>query len=273
MKIASKKALVLKKSHEQLDKFLKDKSEALPKDFNETRFLQNAMTVLNETKGIEKMTPTSVARTMLKGAFLGLDFFMGECYAIPYGNKLTFITDYKGEIKLAKLYSSNPIQDIYAKLVREGDEFKEKIVNGKQVVEFDPISFNDGEIIGAFAVCLYTDGSMIYETMSKKEIEGIRKNFSKMPNSMMWKDTPGEAYKKTVLKRLCKMIDLNFDSHEQAKAFDDSSDVEFKDDKKKPEKSPYDAIDVDYEDIDEDEESGQAEDNDFGDEAEEALKE
>src|SRR5690554_4254517 len=250
------KQLVLTKSYEKLEEFLQSKSEALPKDFNQTRFLQNCMTVLQETKNIEKMNPISVARTMLKGAFLGLDFFNRECYAIPYGTQLTFITDYKGEIKLAKKYSSNPIQDIYAKVVREGDKFEEKITDGKQSINFEPKPFNDGNIIGAFAVCLYRDGSMLYETMSKKEIEGIRDKFSKMPNSMMWKDTPGEAYKKTTLKRLCKMIPLNFDSYEQAKTFDESSEMEF-DNHKQPEKSPYDdfsddeSIDVDYEEVNE----------------------
>src|SRR5690606_25917163 len=174
-----KKALVLQQSYSQLERFLQTKAAALPKDFNQTRFLQNCMTVLQETKDIEKMHPVSIARTMLKGAFLGLDFFNRECYAIPYGNQLQFQTDYKGEIKLAKKYSINKIKDIYAKVVREGDKFEEKVVDGKQYVNFEPIPFNDGEIIGSFAVVLFEDGSMMYETMSKAEIEAIRDNFSK----------------------------------------------------------------------------------------------
>ncbi|KGO12968.1 recombinase [Clostridium botulinum] len=41
------------------------------------------MTVLKDTKNIEKCNEVSVARTMLKGVLLGLDFFNKECYAIP----------------------------------------------------------------------------------------------------------------------------------------------------------------------------------------------
>src|SRR3712207_3606123 len=125
--MANNKELVLKRTHKDLIKLLQSKEEALPKDFNQTRFLQNCMTVLQDAKNIENCNPTSVARTMLKGAFLGLDFFNKECYAIPYGNSLNFQTDYKGEIKLAKKYSINPIKDIYAKTVREGDLFEEEI--------------------------------------------------------------------------------------------------------------------------------------------------
>jgi recombination protein RecT len=221
--------LVLKTAHNQLEKLLVSKAGALPKDFNQTRFLQNCMTVLQDTKGIEKVQPITIARTMLKGAFLGLDFMNKECYAIPYGNGLQFQTDYKGEVKLAKKYSINPIKDIYAKLVRVGDDFVEEIRDGQQYISFKPQPFNDGEIIGAFAVCFYNDGSMIYETMSKKEIEAVRDNYSKMPKGPTWTKSYGEMCKKTVLRRLCKNISLDFDSIEQRQAYDDGADTEFKD--------------------------------------------
>lgn len=221
--------------HSNLQTLLKNKSEALPKGFNQTRFLQNCMTVLQDTKGIEKVEPITIARTMLKGAFLGLDFFNRECYAIPYGNQLNFQTDYKGEIKLAKKYSINPIKDIYAKLVREGDEFQEEIVDGKQTITFKPKAFNNGTILGAFAVALFKDGSMMYETMSVEEMEHVRNKFSKMANGQAWKDSTGEMYKKTVLRRLCKLIELDFDTIEQKQAFDEGSGLEFKNDKEKVE--------------------------------------
>jgi recombination protein RecT len=227
-----KKMVVLSESHKMLNKLLETKQEALPKDFNKARFLQNCMTVLQDTKDIEKCQPISVARTMLKGAFLGLDFFNRECYAIPYGGSLQFQTDYKGEIKLAKKYSFNPIKDIYAKVVHEGDDFQESIKDGQQTIDFKPIPFNNGEIIGAFAVCLFQDGSMLYETMTKQEIEGIRNNFSKAKNSPAWVKTPGEMYKKTVLRRLCKLIELDFDSIESKKIYNETSDFEFQDESK-----------------------------------------
>ena len=226
--------LMLKTVSENLKDLLAKKSAALPRNFNETRWLQNCMTVLSDTKDIEKCEPRSVARTMLKGAFLGLDFFNKECYAIPYGTSLNFQTDYKGEVKLCKMYSINPIKDIYAKLVKKGDVFEESIKDGKQTINFSPISFNDGEIIGAFAVVYYQDGSMMYETMSLKDIEETRRNYSKMPDGKAWKLSFGEMCKKTVLRRLCKGIELNFDNAEQDKAFQEGGDLK-------------DTIDVDIE--------------------------
>jgi len=209
-----------------LTKLLDEKKDALPKDFNQTRFMQNCMTVLLDTKDIDKIEPISIVRTMLKGAFLGLDFFNKECYAIPYAGKMQFIADYKGEKKIVKKYSINPIQDIYAKLVRAGDEFEECVIAGQQTINFKPLSFNDNEIEGVFAVVLFKDGSMQYEVMSVKEIEQTRNNFSKMANGQAWTKSFGEMAKKTVLRRLCKHIEIDFESVEQQKEYYDSSDME-----------------------------------------------
>lgn len=228
--------------HTGLSDSLDKQVAALPKDFNKPRFLQNCMTVLQDGQAdFSKCDANSVVRTLLKGAFLGLDFFNGECYAIAYGGTVQFQTDYKGEIKLCKRYSRNPIKDIYAKVVREGDEFVETIENGNQTVCFNPKPFNDGPIIGAFAVCLYKDGSMIYDTMSVAEIEHTRKTFSKQANGKAWTSSYGEMCKKTVLRRLCKLIDLNFDTAEAMQAFEDGSAFDVKHPKKE---EPEKAVDV-----------------------------
>lgn len=209
-----------------LDSALDKQAAALPRQFNKQRFMQNCMTVLQEND-FSKCEAGTVVRTLLKGAFLGLDFFNKECYAIPYGGKVQFQTDYKGEVKLCKKYSINPVKDIYAKVVREGDTFEEFIECGEQRVNFKPLLFNNGKIIGAFAVAMFRDGSMIYDTMSVDEMEHTRQKFSKMPNGQAWKDSTGEMYKKTVLRRLCKVIELDFESIEQKQAFDGASDYEF----------------------------------------------
>ena len=206
---------------------LAENMKALPDGFNKQRLILNCITVLKDNlKDFNNIDPTSIASTFAKGAYLGLDFFNGECYAIPYGGTVKFQTDYKGEIKLTKKYSKNPIKDIYAKNVKEGDFFEEIIENGRQSVNFRPIPFSDKPIIGTFAVVLFRDGSMMYDTMTVAEMENTRKVFSKAQNSKAWKETPGEMYKKTVLRRLCKLIDLDFDNAEQQRAFQEGSDFD-----------------------------------------------
>lgn len=221
-------SLDLVKTYNVLSVALDEKSNALPCDFNKARFMQNCMSVLTENKDLQACEMHSIKRTLLKGAMLGLDFFNKECYAIKYGNTCNFQTDYKGEKKLAKKYSIRPIEDIYAKVVRKGDEFIEKIINGRPTIDFSPLPFNNGELIGAFAVVIYKDGNIAYETMSIEEIENVRKSYSKAPNSPAWKNSYSEMCKKTVLRRLCKGIELEFDNIEQKKLFDETSEFDFK---------------------------------------------
>ena len=59
-------------------------------------------------------------------------------------------------------------------------------------------------------------------------------------NSKAWKESYGEMCKKTVLRRLCKLIDLNFDTAEQCQAFEDGSSFDVKE---KP-KEKYQAQDI-----------------------------
>ena len=200
-------------------------SDALPKDFNKARFVQNALALVNENPNIAKYGQQKIMAGLLKGAYLGLDFYSKECYLVPYGNDLNYQTDYRGAKKLAKKYSIRPIKDIYAKLVHEGDLFEEKIIGGEQSFDFKPKPFNDGKIIGAFAVVLYTDGGMAYDTMSLADLENTRKA-SKASNSPAWKNFTGELYKKTVLHRLCKHIELDFENPTQQNMFLSGMEIE-----------------------------------------------
>ena len=217
-----------------LMKQIAEKVGAMPEGFNKDRFILNCITLIRDMlkdkkkrENLDGIAADSIALCMIKGAFLGLDFLSGECYAIPYNKEMNFQTDYKGEIKICKKHSIQPIKDIFAKIVREGDLYDEGVEDGKQKLVFKPLQFNNGKIIGAFAIVTYTDGSMLYESMSAEEIEGVRQNYSKAKDSDAWKKSSGEMYRKTVIRRLSKYIEKDFDKVEQLMAYDEGGGVEF----------------------------------------------
>lgn len=217
-----------------LMKQIAEKMGAMPEGFNKDRFILNCITLIRDMlkdkkkrENLDGISAESIALCMIKGAFLGLDFLSGECYAIPYNKEMNFQTDYKGEIKVCKKHSIQPIKDIFAKIVREGDLYDEGVEDGKQKLVFKPLPFNDGKIIGAFAIVTYTDGSMLYESMSAKEIEDVRQNYSKAKDSDAWRKSSGEMYRKTVIRRLSKYIEKDFDKVEQLMAYDEGGGVEF----------------------------------------------
>lgn len=212
---------------EQLTDKLSSIENALPKNFNRERFVQNCLTVMNEKPELAKINKAEVIQGLCKAAFLGLDFMNKECYLIPYGNSVQFQTDYKGDCKFVKRYAIRPILDIYAKVVREGDFFEEGVIDNHPVINFKPLPFSNKEIIGAFAIVLYKDGGMEYESMSTSDINSVRNNYSKASNSKAWKYSFDEMAKKTVLRRLCKHIETDFESKEAMQAWDEGSGMEF----------------------------------------------
>ena len=212
---------------EQLTDKLVSIQKALPKSFNRERFVQNALTVMNEKPELAKINRAMVIQGLCKGAYLGLDFMNKECYLIPYGNSVQFQTDYKGDCKFVKRYAIRPILDVFAKVVREGDFFEEGVIDNHPTVNFKPQPFSNKPIVGAFAIVLYKDGGMEYEAMSTEDIQSVRNNYSKASNSKAWKYSFDEMAKKTVLRRLCKHIETDFESVEARQAWDEGAGMEF----------------------------------------------
>jgi recombination protein RecT len=189
-------------------------SEALPKDFNKARFIQNTVALMQDNKDLAKYPQAKIVPGLLKGAYLGLDFFNKECYLIPYGQDLQFQIDYKGQVKLVKKYAVRPVDEIFARIVREGDEFSEEVRDNDPVINFKPKPFNNGKIIGAFAVCRYKDGGAKTEIMSAEQLDQA-KRMSKAQTGTAWKFFPEEMYKKTVIRRLCKGIPIELENSKQ----------------------------------------------------------
>ena len=207
---------------------LEAQKAALPENFNTARFVQNAVALLNGNDTLadfaKKHGTAQIKQGLMRGAYLGLDALNSEMYLVPYGSSLNFMASYKGLVKLAQKYSTRPIKTIYAKCVREGDVFEETIVNGEPSINFKAVPFSNKPIIGVFAVCQYMDGGMVYEVMSRDDVEQCRKS-SKAKNSPAWNGFWSEMAKKTVLRRLTKSINIDMDQ-KLVDAFDSGLEIE-----------------------------------------------
>jgi recombination protein RecT len=199
--------------------------EALPRDFNRARFIQNTLALVHDSEQLANVPQSKLVPVLMKGAYLGLDFFNKECYAIPYGQQIQFMPSYTGMVKLAKRFSKRPLKDIYAHIVHEGDEFESGMEDGHEFVRFKPQPFNDAPIVGAFAVAQYQDGGIKVETMSKQQLDAV-KRMSKAQSGTAWKFFADEMYRKSVIRRLCKSIDLDMDTIAQVQVLKDDEDVQ-----------------------------------------------
>lgn len=200
-------------------------AEALPADFNKARFVQNCIALVNESPQLAKVPRAQLVPGLLKAAYLGLDFFNKECYLIPYGSALNFQIDYKGIVKLCMKYSEKPISTIYANMVRKGDSFECGVRDNQPYINFKPEPFNNGEFVGAFAVCQFKDGTIKYETMNMQQLDTAR-HMSKAQDSLAWKKFTEEMYKKTVIRRLCKTITLDYSNWKQQELINGDMEVQ-----------------------------------------------
>ena len=212
----------------ELTQRLVKESKAVGGTFNNQRFVMNSLEALRQLELTNKpVSPKQVVDGLMKGAYLNLDFFRRECYLIYYnGRGLQFQTDYKGEVKLVKKHSIKPIYEIYAEVVREGDDYEKIITRGSRTVNHKPLRFNNNKIEGAYAHVKYQDGSTDMVDISVKDIEIIRNKYSKAPHSGAWENRYEEMCKKTVLRLLCKSIQLDF-STEQYLAYQEGGDCDF----------------------------------------------
>ena len=125
--------------------------DALPRDLNITRFVNNSIALLNGNETLaafaKKYGTEQIKMGLIRGAYLGLDAMNNEMYLVPYGSTINFMPSYVGMQKLCVKYSTRPIKTIYAKVVREGDEFEETIVNGEPSITFKPKAFNNGKTL------------------------------------------------------------------------------------------------------------------------------
>lgn len=201
---------------------------ALPANFNVPRFIQNSLALLNGNEALIKFSrqygTEQIKAGLLRAAYLGLDALHNECYLVPYGSTINFVTSYTGAIKMAKMYSMEPIRQIYAEVVKEGDDIKTWIEDGKKRLSFYKTPFSNGKVLGVIAVCVFEDGHIDYDLVSGEDLENIRK-LSKARNALAWSSFTEEMCKKAAIRRLCKRITLDMDS-DTTQAFDSGLELE-----------------------------------------------
>ena len=198
------------------EKFREQVALALPKHMTPERFTRIALTAISRTPKLQECSQASLFKCLLDLSAMGLEPDGRRAHLIPYGNECTLILDYKGMLDLVR--RSGEVSSFRAELVCEKDEFTWE--NGKITHKIDWRNAR-GDMQAVYAEATLKSGETITATMTKEEIEAIRKR-SRAGNSGPWISDFGEMSKKTVLRRLCKLLPL---SPELAEHIDKDQDV------------------------------------------------
>jgi recombination protein RecT len=215
----------------KIDLFQKSGELRLPPNYSPENALKAAYFVLLDTKTKDEKpvltacTKESIANALLKMVVWGLSPLKKQCDFIAYGDKLQCDPEYTGNIALAKRYGG--LQEINANAVFAGDEFefetdvktgRKQVLKHKQTLE----NFGSKEIVGAYAVMLFKDGTTKTEIMNMQQIRQAWEQGKMKGNSSAHRNFPDQMACRTVINRACKMIIRTSDD---AVLYSDSKDV------------------------------------------------
>lgn len=193
------------------------------------RLMRIALSLTSRDAKLLACTPLTLLRSVVECAALGLEpgATLGEAYLVPYNNDATLIVGYKGLIKLAR--QSGEIKSIRARVVYADDEFQVEYGLKERITHVPVLGSEerrDEDIIAVYAVAELRDGDPQFEVMTRAQVDAIRKR-SKSGNSGPWVTDFAEMAKKTVIRRLAKVMPLSAEKSEQyRKAIEHENAVE-----------------------------------------------
>ncbi len=196
-------------------------ARALPRHLDPDRIARIATTVMRRTPALAQCTQESFLGALMTCAQLGLEPGpLGHAYLVPFKNEVTFIVGYRGMVELAR--RSGQIQTIYAKVVRDGDDF-DYWYGLRPDLKHKPSDDITRPITHVYGVFHLKDGGSQFDVMTIAEVEAVRAR-SRAGKDGPWVTDFAEMAKKTVLRRLLKIAPMSVE-YQQAAAADERTRV------------------------------------------------
>ena len=193
----------------------------LPANMDARRFCRIATGLVERNPALQKCTPASFALAVLGIAELGLEPVLGMVYVIPYKATATLQIGYQGMIQLAR--NTGDVLDIYAMVVREGDEFAVKYGIHRDLKHV-PKADKKAEFTHVYAVAKLKGTDPTFVVLDRDDVEK-RRRVSKTSHSTAspWHDWEEEMWKKTAIRALFKMLPKSTEMQRAAIMDDDGA--------------------------------------------------
>ena len=197
----------------EMDKRMAVMDTSLAAGIDPQRLKNVALATFTKRPELWDCDPVSIARAIVECGQAGLEptGLLGGAYLVPFFNSKTgrqeaqLIIGYRGLAMLAM--RSGLLRRIEARVVHGKDEFAYQF-GIDPILSHRPLLAEDaGNVSYAYAVAFYRDGDPQFDVMSVAEIEAIHRR-SKSPDKGPWITDYEEMCKKTVLRRLSKLLPL-----------------------------------------------------------------
>lgn len=222
----------------------------LPENVPQDAFRNAAIVAIQDNPGLLDADQQSLFKSIRRAASAGLvpdgregalvTFRVKDKDTGSWRNVVQFMPMVFGLMKMAR--RSGTIREIRAHIVYQNEVDQGKfsyIVGDSERLEHEPILFGQrGEPVAAYAIATMMDGSIIREFMSAQEIDTVRRAGSSQriyekgqPPRVsdkplgIWHDWWPEMWKKTVIRRITKRLDLSADDVRRIQEDDDFTGI------------------------------------------------
>ena len=200
---------------EKINAFQQSGELTLPSSYTPENALKSAMLILSETLDkdkrpvLESCSQVSIANSLLKMITFGLSPSKGQVYFIPFNGTLSIMKSYMGNMAIAKRVGN--VKTVNANVIYKADTFEYgvNIEDGSMEIKKHETSFesiDSSEIIGAYAVVVFNDGSKKIDVMTAKQIQtSFEQSYTKgnSPAHLKFKQA---MFEKTVINRVLKTV-------------------------------------------------------------------
>lgn len=208
-----------------LDKMRQDFVSALPAQIPTDRFVRTALTAIQLNPDLQAADRKSLLGAVMKAAQDGLLPDGREGALVTYKTKVRITNETGGTREewrdmvqwmpmvaglMKKARNSGEIVSLNAHVVYSKDRFH-VLLGDEEKIEHEPsLEAERGEALGAYAIATLKDGSKIRTWLPKGKVE-LAKSVSKAANGPMWTKFWEEAWRKTAIRHLCKMLPASTD--------------------------------------------------------------
>ncbi|MDF0036161.1 recombinase RecT [Staphylococcus pseudintermedius] len=185
----------------------------LPADYSPSNAMKQAWLQISQDNKLMACNDVSKANALLDMVTQGLNPAKGQCYFIPYGDKMQLQRSYHGNIMMLKRDAG--AKDVVAQIIYEGDTFKQELDSVGRIKsikhEQDFFNINKDKIVGAYCTIVFSDNRDNYiEIMTMDQIKqawmqsSMIKDEAALNRSKTHNNFKEEMAKKTVINRAAK---------------------------------------------------------------------
>jgi recombination protein RecT len=235
---------------DNFNRLIANKELALPSNVSEDAFRNAAIIAVQDQPALLLADQQSLFKSIRRAAASALvpDGREGALVLFKtkdkdtgrYVDKVQFMPMVFGLIKMAR--RSGTVSDIRAHIVYNAEVEQGRftyVIGDNESLTHEPILFGDrGEPVAAYAIAKLTDGTIVREFMSAEDIDVVRRagssqrlyekgqapKVSDQPIGI-WKDWASEMWKKTVIRRMTKRLDLSAEDIRQIQEDDDFAGI------------------------------------------------